>query len=56
MEHEWKKATLLLAVAAKFWGVNFMGSPSSQGGKTPKFKEFGNNFYMNWQRTRLFIQ
>ena len=53
MEHDWKKATLIPAVAAKnrdaanltrhFHG----GSPSSQAGMTPKLKDFGNNFYMN---------
>ena len=53
MEHDWKKATLIPAVAAKkkrdaanltrhFHG----GSPSSQAGTTPKIKEIGNNFYM----------
>ena len=53
MEHDWKKATLIPAVAAKnrdaanltrhFHG----GSPSSQASMTPKLKDFGNNFYMN---------
>ena len=53
MEHDWKKATLIPAVAAKnrdaanltchFHG----GSPSSQAGMTPKLKDFGNSFYMN---------
>ena len=57
MEHDWKKATLISEVAAKnrdaanltrhFHG----GSPSSQGGTTPKFNEIGNNFYMIWQST-----
>ena len=52
MKHDWKKATLISAVAAKnrdaanltrhFHG----GSPSSQGGTTPKLKDFGNNFYV----------
>ena len=52
MEHDWKKATLIPAVAAKnrdaanltrhFHGV----SPSSQGGTTPKLNKIGNNFYM----------
>ena len=52
MEHDWKKATLIPAVAAKtrdaanltrhFYG----GLPSSQGGTTPKLNEIGNNFYM----------
>ena len=53
MKHDWKKATLIPAVAAKdrdasnltrhfYWGL-----PSSQGGTTPKLKDFGNNFYMN---------
>ena len=52
MEHGWNKATLIPAVAAKnrdaanltrhFHG----GSPSSQGGTTPKLNKIGNNFYM----------
>ena len=54
MKHDWKKATLIPAVAANgdrdasnltrhfHWGL-----PSSQGGTTPKLKDFGNNFYMN---------
>ena len=50
MEHDWKKATLIPAVAAKtgtrqiFKGGG--GSPSLQGGTTPKFNEIGDNFYM----------
>ena len=56
MEHDWKKATLIPTVAGKdrdaanltrhFHGGGG-GSPSSQVGKTPKFKYFGNNFYIN---------
>ena len=52
MEHAWKKATLIPAVAAKNRdAVNLTchfhrGSASSQGGKIPKFKEIGNNFYV----------
>ena len=52
MKHDWKKATLIPAVAAKnrdaakltrhFHG----GSTSSQGGTTPKFNEIGNNLYV----------
>ena len=52
MKHDWKKATLIPAVAAKNRdAANLMrhfhwGSPSSQGGTTPKFKKIGNNFYV----------
>ena len=57
MNHDWKKATLIPAVAAKDRDASNLtrhfhwGLPSSQGGTTPKLKDFGNNFYMNWQRT-----
>ena len=54
MKHDLKKATLIPSVAAKnrdaanltrhFHGGG--GSPSSPGGKTPKFNEIGNNFYV----------
>ena len=54
MKHDWEKSTLIPTVAAQdrdatnltryFYGV---GSPSSQGGSTPKFKYCGNYFYMN---------
>ena len=53
MKYDLKKATLIPAVAAKDrdasnWTSHFhWGSPSSQGGTTPKLKDFGNNFYMN---------
>ena len=53
MEHNWKKATLIPAVAAKNrHAANLtrhfhVGSPSAQAGMTPKLKDFGNNFYMN---------
>ena len=52
MEHDWKKATLIPAVAAKNRDAanltrHFHGrSPSSQGGTTPKLNEIGNNFFM----------
>ena len=57
MKHDWKKATLIPAVAAKDRDASnltrhfHLGLPSSQGGTTPKLKDFDNNFYMNWQRT-----
>ena len=37
----------------QIWRVNFMGGGShfSQGGTTPQFKYFGNNFYTNCQKT-----
>ena len=53
MKHNWKKATLIPAVAAKDRDASNLprhfhwGSPSSQGGTTPKLKDFGYNFYMN---------
>ena len=53
MKHDWKKATLIPAVAAKDRDASNLtrhfhwGLPSSQGGTTPKLKDFGNNFYMN---------
>ena len=52
MEHNWKKATLIPAVAAKYRDTAnltrhfHVGSLSSQGGTTPKFKEISYNFYM----------
>ena len=52
MEHDWEKAILILAVAAKNRdAANLMrrfhgGSPSSQGSTTPKLNEIGNTFYM----------
>ena len=60
MKHDWKKATLIPAVAAKNRDASNLtrhfhwGLPSSQGGTTPKLKNFGNNFYMNWQRTYFY--
>ena len=57
MKHDLKKATLIPAVAAKnrdaanLTGHFHGGSPSLPGGKTPKFNEIGNNFYVIWQRT-----
>ena len=53
MKHDWKKATLIPSVAAKDRDSSNLprhfhrGSPSSQGGTTPKLKKIGNNFYMN---------
>ena len=53
MKHDWKKATLIPAVAAKDRDASNLtrhfhwGLPSSQGDTTPKLKDFGNNFYMN---------
>ena len=53
MKHDWKKATLIPAVAVKDRDASNLtrqfhwGLPSSQGGTTPKLKDFGNNFYMN---------
>ena len=53
MEHDWEKTTLIPAVTAKDGDASNLpclfhwGSLSSQGGMTPKFNDFGNNFYMN---------
>ena len=61
MKHDWKKATLIPAVAAKNRDVANLtrhfhgGSPSSRGGTTPKFNEIGNNFYVIWQRTCCYL-
>ena len=38
MEHGWIKATFILAVAVNDLTRHLEGSPSSQGGTTPKFK------------------
>ena len=52
MKHDLKKATLIPTVAAKNRDAANLtrhfhwGSPSSPGGKTPKFNEIGNNFYV----------
>ena len=52
MEHDWIKATFIPAVVAKVRDATNLtlhfqgGSPSSQGGTTPKLKDFGNNFYV----------
>ena len=52
MKHDLKKATLIPAVAAKNRDAANLtrhfqwGSPSSPSGKTPKFNEIGNNFYV----------
>ena len=49
MEHYWKKAILIPAVAAKQVRGKFDASISwevSQGGTTPKLNGIGNNFYM----------
>ena len=56
MKHDWKKATHSGSGSQRQGRVKFaasfsLGSPSSQGGTTPKLKDFGNNFYMNRQRT-----
>ena len=61
MEHDWKKTTLIPEVAAKnrdaanltrhFHG----GSPSSQGGTTPKFNEIGNNFLYDLTKYMLLL-
>ena len=55
MEHDWKKATLKPAVAAKNSDATNLtrhfkgGSPSLEGGMAPLNNLFGNNFFMNWQ-------
>ena len=52
MEHDWQKGILVPAVTAKNRdAANYThrfhgGSPSSQGGTTPKLNDIGNNFYI----------
>ena len=54
MEHDWKKATLKPAEAAKSSHATNLthhykgaGSPSLEGGMTPLNNLFGKNLYMN---------
>ena len=55
MEHEWKKATLKPALAAKNSDTTNLthhfkgGSYSLGGGMTPLNNLFGKKFHMNWQ-------
>ena len=55
MEHDWKKATLKPAVAAKNSDATNLtrhfkgGSYSLGGGMTPLNNLFGKTFHMNWQ-------
>ena len=50
MKHDWKKPSLIPAGAAKDRDASNLprhfhwGSPSSQGGTTPKLIDFGNYF------------
>ena len=55
MEHDWKKATLKPAVAAKNSDATNLtrhfkwGSHSLEGGMTPLNNLLGKIFHMNWQ-------